>query len=57
VEVRPAGEAPFRVEARCRFSTIPGREVDQSTASVAEHPQCQYCAHLLPCEPAMREDY
>ncbi len=47
VEVRPAGGEPFRVE------TCPecGARVDQSTASMAEHPRCQYCAQPLPCQP------
>jgi hypothetical protein len=34
-----------------------GARVDQSTASMAEHPTCRYCAQPLPCEPAFSEDY
>ena len=30
-----------------------GARVDQSTASMAEHPICQYCAKPLPCEPVL----
>ena len=33
-----------------------GARVDQSTASMADHPTCQYCAKPLPCEP-VGEDY
>ena len=33
-----------------------GARVDQSTASMAEHPTCRYCAQPLPCEPAVTED-
>ena len=29
-----------------------GARVDQSAASMAEHPKCEYCAHPLPCQPA-----
>ena len=33
-----------------------GAQVDQSTASTAEHPTGRYCAQPLPCEP-VTEDY
>jgi len=33
-----------------------GTRVDQSMASMADHPTCQYCAKPLPCEP-VGEDY
>src|SRR5579859_3278891 len=35
-----------------------GARVDQSTASMAEHPKCEYCAKPLPCERVRyQEDY
>ena len=34
-----------------------GARVDQSIASMAEHPTCRYCAQPLPCQPAVTEDY
>jgi len=35
-----------------------GARVDQSSASMAEHPTCKYCAQPLPCEPIPRDqDY
>jgi hypothetical protein len=35
-----------------------GASVDQSIASVAEHPKCQFCGHALPGERIRyREDY
>ena len=30
-----------------------GARVDQSKASMAEHPTCDYCAKPLPCEPIL----
>jgi hypothetical protein len=33
-----------------------GARVDQSTASVAEHPTCEFCHQPLPCKP-VPEDY
>lgn len=30
-----------------------GARVDQSAASTAEHPKCEYCARLLPCQPVV----
>lgn len=30
-----------------------GARVDQSTASMAEHPMCEYCDKPLPCEPVL----
>jgi hypothetical protein len=33
-----------------------GARVDQSRASVAEHPACEYCSKPLPCKP-VPEDY
>src|SRR6266851_2367593 len=32
-----------------------GARVDQSTASMAGHPRCEYCAKPLPCEPVRYE--
>jgi hypothetical protein len=47
-------EPRWKVPATCPEC---GARVDQSTASMAEHPTCQYCAKPLPCEPAVSEDY
>jgi hypothetical protein len=47
-------EPRWKVPATCPEC---GARVDQSTASMAEHPRCQYCAKPLPCEPAYAEDY
>jgi len=33
-----------------------GARVDQSKASIAEHPMCEFCEKPLPCEP-IAEDY
>jgi hypothetical protein len=33
-----------------------GARVDQSVASVAEHPTGDFCQNPLPCQP-VREDY
>jgi len=33
-----------------------GARVDQSVASVAEHPTCEFCKNPLPCQP-VPEDY
>lgn len=30
-----------------------GARVDQSRASIAEHPRCEYCAQPLPCDPIL----
>jgi len=30
-----------------------GARVDQSRASMTEHPTCEYCAKPLPCEPVL----
>jgi len=35
-----------------------GARVDQSTASMAEHPKCEFCGKPLPCKPIRyTEDY
>ncbi len=47
-------EPRWKVPAKCPEC---GARVDQSTASMAEHPRCQYCSQPLPCEPAAVEDY
>jgi hypothetical protein len=39
----------WRVPTKCPECGAP---VDQSTASLAEHPSCDYCHKPLPCEPA-----
>ncbi len=44
-----AGAMRWRVPATCPQCGAP---VDQSTASLAEHPTCTFCHAPLPCEPA-----
>lgn len=46
--VRHAGGPPWKVPSTCSEC---GARVDQSVASMAEHPKCQYCAQPLPCQP------
>jgi len=43
-------EPRWKVPATCPEC---GARVDQSTASMADHPTCQYCAKPLPCEPVL----
>ncbi len=43
-----AGGPSWKVPATCPEC---GARVDQSAASMAEHPKCQYCAQPLPCQP------
>ncbi len=43
-------EPRWKVPATCPEC---GARVDQSAASMAEHPTCRYCAQPLPCEPVL----
>jgi hypothetical protein len=45
----PTSESRWIVPATCPEC---GARVDQSIASTAKHPTCQYCAKPLPCEHA-----
>jgi hypothetical protein len=48
-------EPQWRVPASCPEC---GARVDQSTASMAEHPKCEFCEHALPVERIRyHEDY
>lgn len=46
-------EPRWKVPATCPEC---GARVNQSKASMAEHPQCEFCHQPLPCEP-IAEDY